>query len=153
MAVIEHLQILKLISRKTVVEHLTAQLRVGGLHRYVDGSQLHTDDSLYVPLLHIGQGNVISLQERKPGIVVLKIQGLPHPRRHLVDKAEYAFVAARTVIAHQAVFKLHPQVIIILLVDFQQPLFSVRFSYDHLNVLILNQIPVVKYILNHFMID
>ena len=132
MAVIEHLQILKLISRKTVVEHLTAQLRVGGLHRYVDGSQLHTDDSLYVPLLHIGQGNVISLQERKPGIVVLKIQGLPHSRRHLVNKA---------------------QVIIILLVDFQQPLFSVRFSYDHLNVLILNQIPVVKYILNHFMID
>ena len=84
MAFIEHLQILKLISRKTVVKHFTPQLRIGGLHGYINRSQLHPDDSLYVSFLHVGQGDVIALQERQAGIIILsardslddKIEGL-----------------------------------------------------------------------------
>ena len=93
---------------------------------------------------HIGQRHVIPLQKGKPGIVVLKIQCLTHPLRHLVDKAENTLIVAGTVIVHQPVFKFNPQILLIILIDFQKPFFPVRFFQEHLNIFILHQILVIK---------
>ena len=72
------------------MEHLTAQLRVHSLHRDIDRGQVEADDPLDILILHICQGDVVSLKERKSGVVVLKVERLTHSRRHLVDKAEDA---------------------------------------------------------------
>ena len=42
---------------------------------------------------HICKSDVIALQKGKPGIIVLKIERLPHPLRELVYKTENALVA------------------------------------------------------------
>ena len=43
------------------------------------------------------------LQEGQTRIVILKIQGGTHSRRHLIDEAENAVVAAGTVLIHELV--------------------------------------------------
>ena len=53
-----------------------------------------SDDTLNVMVAHICQRNVISLQERQPGIVIFKIERLAHSLWHLVDKAENTFISA-----------------------------------------------------------
>ena len=37
---------------------------------------------------HICKGHIVPLQKGKPGIIILKVQALPHSRRHLVYKTE-----------------------------------------------------------------
>ena len=70
------------------MEHFTAELRVHRLHGNIDRRQMESDDPLNILILHICQGDVVSLKERKSGIVILKIERLAHSRRHLVDEAE-----------------------------------------------------------------
>ena len=48
-------------------------------------------------LAHICKCHIISLQKRESGIIIFKIKRLSHFRRHLIDKAENAFVMAMTV--------------------------------------------------------
>ena len=98
-------------------------------------------------IVHVGQCDIIPLQKGKPGVVILKIQGFPHPRRHLVNKAEDALVTARAVVAHQTVFKLHAQIFVVILVDFQKPLRAVRLAHKYFHILVLHQITVVEHIL------
>ena len=74
------------------MEHFAAQLRVHRLDRDIDRSQMETDDTLDILVLHICQGDVVSLEERKSRVIVLKVESFTHSRRHLVDKAEYALV-------------------------------------------------------------
>lgn len=62
------------------MEHLAAQLRIGGVHRNVDRRQLKINDTLDVMLFHVGQRHIVSLEEGKTGIIVLKIEGFPHAR-------------------------------------------------------------------------
>ena len=57
------------------------------------------------------------MQKRQTGIVILKIQGIPHALRHLIDKAENAFITTRSVIAHQPIVKLNSQIIIVILIN------------------------------------
>ncbi len=102
------------------------------------------DDPLHILIRHIRQRHIIPLQKGKPGIVIFKIQRLPHPLRHLVDKTENTFIVAGTVIIHQPVFKLDPQILVVLLVNFQQPFFIVRPADQYFNVLILRQVLIVK---------
>ena len=59
-----------------------------------------SDDPLKFVIAHIGEGHIVSLKKTEPGIIVLEIQGFPHPRRHLVNKAENTLVAAGTVSIH-----------------------------------------------------
>ena len=106
------------------MEHLTAQLRIRRLYRNIDRRKLHLDYTLYIPVAHIGQRNIISLQERQSGIIILKIQGFPHSRRHLVYNT---LVAAGAVFTHQAVLKFNPKIILILLLDLKKPFLSVTF--------------------------
>ena len=49
------------------------------------------DDPVNVMVAHIGKGHIVSLEERKTGIVVLKIERFPHARRHLVNKTKNTF--------------------------------------------------------------
>ena len=68
------------------------RLRVHRLDRDIDRSQMETDDTLDILVLHICQGDVVSLEERKSRVIVLKEESFTHSRRHLVDKAEDALV-------------------------------------------------------------
>ena len=104
---------------------------------------METDDPVDVLVAHIRQRDVISLKEGQAGIVVLKVQGIPHARRHLVDEAEDTFVPAGAVLAHEAVFKGEPQ-ILSAAVDFKLPLFPILLSHEKRKFLALGHVFIVK---------
>ena len=147
MSGIQIIQEFQLFSGETIVEHLAAQLRVRCLHRNIDRRKLHLDNTVHIFLLHIRQGNIIALQERQTGIIIFKIQGLTHSRRHLVDKTKNTLVAAGTVVAHQTIFKFYAKVIIILFLDLQKPFFPVRLADQHFYILILDHVTIIKNVL------
>jgi len=69
------------------------------------GKQMVFDYLIKILLFKVCKRKVISLQERKPRIVILKVERLSHSLWKLVYKAENAFVAAGTVIVHKTAFK------------------------------------------------
>ena len=52
----------------------------------VDGAYPQVHDALKLPLRQVGEGDIIAQQEGKAGVVVLKVKGFTHTRRHLVHK-------------------------------------------------------------------
>ena len=103
---IETIHLFEGVPGEAVMKHLTAKLRVHGLEGNINRLHAVGDDALYILVTHIGKGHIIALQKRKPGIIVLEIQGIPHALRQLIDKTEDTFIAAGTIIVHHAIFKL-----------------------------------------------
>ena len=66
MTVIELFQIFQFFPCKPVVQHSAAQFGIRCLNRNIDRCQLHSDNTVYSLIIHIGQGNIIALQKRKP---------------------------------------------------------------------------------------
>ena len=52
-------------------------------------------------IAHIGESHIISLEKAEACVIILKIQGVPHSRGHLINKAKNAFVPAGAVGVHQ----------------------------------------------------
>ncbi len=123
------------------------------MHGNIDRLQAVSDDSLDIILLHIGQCNIISLQKRKPGIIVLKIQRIAHSFRHLIDKTKDAFIPAGLIIIHQSAFKHNAQIFVVVFFDFKFPFFPVRFSDQNSNFLFMNQIMIIKHIFDLLPVD
>ncbi len=94
------------------------------MHRDIDRRNPHLDDPVDVPVGEVGQGDIVAKQKGHPAVVILKIEGFPHPRGHLVYKTEHAFVLAGALLIHQVGFKLQPDVIILPLAD----LYRTRFA-------------------------
>ena len=134
------------------MEHLAAQLRIGGVHRNVDRRQLKINDTLDVMLFHVGQRHIVSLKEGKTGIIVLKIKGFAHARRHLVNETENAFVAAGLVIAHKSVLKGDAK-ILVLIFYFQLPLLAVCLFHQHDHAFAVYIIFIIKDIFHFISID
>ena len=100
------------------------------MHGDIDGGQLEPDDPVNIPVRHIGERHIIPLQKRKPGIIILKIQRLPHPFWHLVNKAENTLVLAGAVLTHEPILKSQPQILVVML-DLQLPLLPIFFFHHH----------------------
>ena len=47
-----------------------------------------------LPVIHIGQGDIITHHHGKAPVIILDVQRIPHAFRHLVNKAEQAVIAA-----------------------------------------------------------
>ena len=109
---------------------------------------MESDDPPNIVFAHVGQRHIVALEEGQPGIIVLKIQRIPHPRRHLVDEAENALVPAGTVFIHQPLFKFQPQVFVNLLLYLQLPLLAVRLLDQQQDLLFFYIITIIKYILD-----
>ena len=134
------------------MQHLTAQLRIGRVHGNIDRCQLKINDTLNVVFLHVGQRHIVSLKEGKTGIIVLKIKGFAHARRHLVNETENAFVAAGLVIAHKSVLKGNAQ-ILVLIFYFQLPLLTVCLFHQHDHAFAVYIIFIIKDIFHFISID
>ena len=145
---IEPVHLFQRLPCEPVVQHPAAQPGIGGLKGNVDGRHVVFDDALHILLRHIGERHIVALQKGKPGIVVLKIERGPHSRGHLVDKAEDALIGAGTVIVHQPIFKNDAQILLILLINFQQPFLPGWLCHQHLHIVILGQILIVEHVLN-----
>lgn len=74
----------------------------------VDGTNPHLDNPINFLAAEVGHGDIIAEKEGEPVIVILKIQGLPHPRGHLIHKAEDALILAAVLPVHQVGFKFQP---------------------------------------------
>ncbi len=115
----------------------------------INGGQLKPDNPVNVLFFHIGKGYIISLEKAEPGIIIFKIEGIPHTRRHLVNKTENTFVAAGSVVAHQTVFKINAQILIVIF-NVQFPLFPIRLADDHGHGRAVYMVLIVKNIF-HFL--
>ena len=87
------------------------------MDRDVDGGDAQVDDPLHLPGGEVGQGEVVAQQEGQPGVVVLEVEGGPHPRGHLVHKAEDAVVGAGPGPVHEVGLKLQPQILPLAFAD------------------------------------
>ena len=150
---IKKIHLLKRLARETVMQHTAAQFRIHSLERDIDRLQTIPDHTVDIFVAHIGQSHIIPLKKRQPGIIVFEIQCIAHSGRHLIYEAEDTAVAAGTVIVHQAVLKLHPQIFLKLLLHFQLPELSVRLLHKKSHIFVVHKIPVVEHILHRLAVD
>ena len=108
---------------------------------------MEADDPVNIFIAHIGKCHIVSLKERKSGVIILKIERFPHPRGHLVDKAENTLISAGAVFTHQAVFKGKAQILSSAL-DLKLPLLSVCLSDQHNEGLTVCHIIIIENIFN-----
>lgn len=99
---------------------------------------------------HVGQCNIVSLQEGQTRIVILKIQGGTHSRRHLIDEAENAVVAAGTVLIHELVLECDADFLVILFFDFQVPFLAVLFPDREFQIRVVGLEVVIEDVLDDF---
>ena len=137
-------------SGKSVVQHFTAKLGIHRLKRNVHRLHMIINDTVDIVIGHIGQGDIISLQKRKPGIIVFKIERITHTLWHLINKTEDTFVVAGTIIIHQTIFKFDPDIIFIFFFYLKLPFFPVRFAYQKFYIFIVHQIMIVQNIFDLF---
>ena len=97
-----------------------------------------------------GQCNIVSLQEGQTRIVILKIQGGTHSRRHLIDEAENAVVAAGTVLIHELVLEYDADFLVILFFDFQVPFLAVLFPDREFQIRVVGLEVVIEDVLDRF---
>jgi hypothetical protein len=84
------------------------------MHRNVQRRDVHLDNALYLVLGKVRHSDVVSVQERKARVVVLEIAGLTHSLGVLVDKAEYALVAAGLLFIHKGRFEFKPDIVVLV---------------------------------------
>ena len=87
------------------------------MYRDIDGRNTHFDNALHILILHIGEGNIVTVDEREAGVIVLEVNGLTHALGVLVDEAEDALIGAGVLFIHQGCFKLQPDVIVFILLS------------------------------------
>ena len=94
-------QVLEHLAAALIGQHSHPQLGVGGVHRDIDGRDVHLDDAVDLVILHIGHGDVVAEQKAQPLVIILEIQALAHTRGQLVDEAEHAVVGAGMLLVAQ----------------------------------------------------
>ena len=75
-------------------QHARADVDIRGVYRNVERAHLLLDDPFQPPLSQAGQGDVISVKETEPVVLILHIDLVPHSLRILVDETEYAVAGA-----------------------------------------------------------
>ena len=108
-ALCQAVQVAQGVPGEAVAHHLAAELRVHGVHRHVNGRDAHLQNAVDLPVVDIGEGDVVAEQEGEPVVVVLEIEGLPHAFGQLVDKAEHTLVPAGALPVHEVGLKFQAQ--------------------------------------------
>ena len=112
-----------------IAEHFVAEQRIGRLHRDID-RHMHIDNAVHVLIGEIGQRDIAALQKGKPRIVIFKVNGLAHPFRILVNKAEDTMISACFLLIHERRGKAQPQVLILLLMHLHGIAFAAAVAAD-----------------------
>ena len=90
------------------------------------------DDALQLCIAYVGERGIVALQKAKPPVIILKLHGLAHIRRQLVDKAENAFIMACLGTVHQRALKDKAKIFIVLLFNLRRQLLPSRGNKLHL---------------------
>jgi Na+/proline symporter len=77
-----------------VLQHLAADLGVGGMDAHVQRREPLGHDPFEICLGEPRQRREVAVQERQPVVVVFQVEAAPHPLRELVDEAELTVVVA-----------------------------------------------------------
>ena len=78
---------------------------------------MHLGNPLYILFCKICSSYIVSLQKRKPPVVIFKINCIAHTVRILIDKAKYALISAASFLIHKKSIEFKSDVVIL------------RFSY------------------------
>mgnify|MGYP007000004623 FL=1 len=108
------------------------------------------DNPVDIVVAHVGQCNIVSLQEGQTRIVILKIQGGTHSRRHLIDEAENAVVAAGTVLIHELVLECDADFLVVLFFNLQIPFFPVFLPDREFQIRVVGLEVVIEDVLDNF---
>ena len=116
-------------------EHFPPQIRVGALDRNKQRREMVLLDSLKICIHHIGKGDKIAIEEGHAIVVILDVQAVPHIRSHLVHKAEITVIGTVPDTIKHRRLKLYSQLLVIILVKFQDFLLSVGMLNEHFHFL------------------
>ena len=90
---------------------------------------MHLNDAVDLPLAEVGKCDIVAKQEGEPLIIILEIQGLPHTRGELVDKAEHAVVGTAVFFVAEISFKIAAERFILRLLYCQRTRFPVPAAF------------------------
>ncbi len=116
------------------------------MDRYIHRSHPVPDYSVQLFSIHIGQRDIVACEERQPRIIILEIQGIPHPFRKLIDKAKQTFIRTVSGPGNQRVFKFKTQIFIFIFLDFYFPDLTILFLDFHEKTRVCCDKPVIEYI-------
>ena len=140
------------IPREAVMQHLFAKLGIHRVEGDVDRLQMVQNNAVDVMIRHVGHRDIVALQKGQSCVIVMKVQGIPHSLRHLVDKAEDTMIPAGPVFAHQPSAEPNPQIFIRIFFDLKFPFLSVRLADHDKKLFVIAKIPIVENILDFFSI-
>ncbi|MPM57085.1 hypothetical protein SDC9_103903 [bioreactor metagenome] len=132
----------------SMAQQQTPQLRLGGVHRNVDGRNMQVHDAPGFPFAEVGEGNIIAHEKGQAGVVILKIEGLPQAGGQLIHKAEDTPVGAGAGPIHQIGLKLQTQVLPLVLADLYRPLGALRVRHGEGEAGVVGIIFIVQHIHN-----
>ena len=107
---------------------------------------MQVDNALDLTLGEVCQGEIVAHEEGETGVVIFKVQRLPHAGGHLIHKAEDAFVFAAHLTVHQIGFKLQPQVVVFVLIHNNGTDLSFLIAQQDLQVFIGHIEPIVQHV-------
>ena len=88
------LQLLDDVGSGGTAQDAATQSEVGGVNGDVEGTEALLGQAIPVVFGEVGQSDEIAEQEGIAIVVVLNVEGAPHPRRHPVEKAKLAAIVA-----------------------------------------------------------
>ena len=131
-----------------VLHHLHAQFGVGGMHRHIDGADVHFNNAVDLVLRNVGQGDIVAEQKGHSRIVILEVKTFAQAFGQLVYKAEDALVAATLLLVHQVGIKIKADILPILLTDSNSTFLSVA-KQAKLQPFIHDMKAVIEHVVDH----
>ena len=136
-----------------VAQHVTAKLRVHGVHRHIDGTHMQGDDALHLAVGEVCERDVVSEKKAQSRVVVLKIHGFAHAAGQLVNEAEDTGISAGARRVHEVAFKVQPQVAALGFLDMQRIARPVRPLQDHFEFPVIGEELVIEHVEDLIAVD
>ena len=103
---------------RRVRHHACTHGAVRSVDRNIQRAYPAPENTVELFVIHVCKADIVAHYERKPPVVVLKMQRIASALGHLVYKTEYAFVFAASHLAHQPAFKIYAKRFVFLFINF-----------------------------------
>ena len=102
-----------------IAHHAAANFRIRYMHGNVQRTDTAAQDAIEFFIIDVGQGDEIAHHQGKTPVVILHIQGIPHTRRHLVNKAKNTVIVTRARLGNNGLIQGDPQRLPVFLLNME----------------------------------
>ena len=129
-------QLPQYIRGSLIAQHFRAQHRICALHRNIERREMIALYARKIRRPHIRQRHKVAIEKGEAIVIILDGEAVAHIRRNHVDKAEITVIGAGANPVEDRTFKLHAEFLIVILVECNQLLLSIRMLHEELDLLV-----------------